>query len=294
MDIIKLRCFVALSECLSFSLAAYELNISQSSLSKHIMSLEKELGVEIFERRGRNTLLTEMGKTLSAHARNILLEYDRLVQKSDEFKEYATKTTTIGITPMGCQYFWLRRIEEIMAAYPKRNIEIIERYEIELINLAARDELEYLIIRKEILPAKGFRTHLLYVDKAAVIISESHPLAKKKRIGLQELSDEAFIYMDEASAPHRIFKNACHKAGFEPRIAHTMKSEAITMNYIQANEGICLYFNSDMNFFSEMKGIRIVPLESEIISEIVLAVPTARKLSATEKFLAEELTSLDS
>jgi DNA-binding transcriptional LysR family regulator len=292
MDILKLRCYVVLSECMSFSLAAYELNISQSSLSKHIMSLEKELGVELFERRGRNTLLTETGKILSLHARNILLEYDRLVQKSEEFKEYAVKKTKIGIAPMGCQYFWLRRLEEIMTTCPKRSIEIIERYELELINLASRDELEYLIIRKEILPVKGFRTHLLYVDKAAVIISESHSLAKKKRINLKDLSDEAFIYMDEASAPHKIFKNACKQAGFEPRISHTMKSETITMNYIQANEGVCLYFNSDTNFFDNMKGIRIVPLENEIISEIVLAVPTTKRLGATEKFLTEGLTSI--
>jgi DNA-binding transcriptional LysR family regulator len=277
---------------MSFSLAAYELNISQSSLSKHIMSLEKELNVELFDRRGRNTLLTETGKILSSHARNILLEYDRLVQKADEFKEFAVKTTTIGIAPMGCQYFWLRRLEEIMAACPKRSIEIIERYELELINLASRDECEYLIIRKEILPLKGFRTHLLYVDTAAVIISESNHLAKKKRIRLKDLAGEAFIYMDEASAPHKIFKNACHEAGFEPRIAHTMKSETITMNYIQANEGICLYFKSDTNFFDNMKGIRIVPLENDIKSEIVLATPTTKRQGATEKYLTEGLISL--
>lgn len=291
MDIIKLRCFVVLSEYLSFSAAAYKLNISQSSLSKHIMSLENELGVALFERRGRNTLLTEAGKSLSENAGSILIEYDLLLQKANGFKKHAVKRTTIGIAPMGCQYFWLRRLGKIMSAHPKHAIEVLERDEEELVALAIRDELEYMIIRKETLPKKGFRTYLLFVDNAVVILPESHPLAHREELTTEDLKNEDLIFMGEATTPHKIFKNACREAGFEPRIACTVKNEANCLTHLQAGDGICPYFESDADFFINMKGFSVVPLMGGIKSEIVLAVPSAKKPGATEKFLAEGLSS---
>lgn len=293
MDILKLRCFVKLSECLSFSLAAYELNISQSSLSKHIMSMEGSLGVKLFERSGRNTVLTELGKELSVNARNVLMEYDRLVQRCAEYNESAVKTTMIGMAPMGCQYFWLRRFDEIMQAFPKLRFGTLENNEIELVNIAIRDEVDYLIIRKEILPAKGFRTHLLHEENAVVMMSESNPLSQKKLLTMKELADQKFIFVDEFTSPYKIFYKACKNAGFDPNIVRTIKSETSTRRFIQDNEGICLTFPSDTNFFEKQQYIRIVPLEDRVNSEIVLAVPSTRKLDAAEKFLAAKLNATD-
>ena len=293
MDILKLRCFVVLSECLSFSLAAYELNISQSSLSKHIMSLEGMLGVKLFERNGRNTTLTDMGKELASSAKNVLTEYDRLVKKCADYNEMEGKTIAVGMPPMGCQYFWLKRLEELMTSYPKYRFHVIEQYELELITLLVRDEIDYAIIRKEILPTKGFRTHLLHIENAVVLLSESNPLAKKKLLSVKELANEDFIFVDEFTAPYKIFYKACLEAGFEPNIVRTIKSETTTRRFIKDNEGICLTFPSDTSFFEKQKDIRIVQLEDRVQSEIVLAVPSTKKLDATEKFLAAKLNSMD-
>ena len=293
MDILKLRCFVKLSECLSFSMAAYELNISQSSLSKHIMSLEGSLGVKLFERNGRNTVLTELGQELSVNARAVLTEYDRLAQRCVEYNESSLKTTTIGMPPMGCQYFWLKRLEEIMTAYPRYRFNTIEHSEVDLVNIAIRSEVDYLIIRKESLPAIGFRSHLLHIENAVVMLSESNPLSQKKLLTMKELASEKFIFVDEHTSPYKIFYKACLSSGFEPNIVRTIKSETSTRRFIQDNEGICLTFPSDTNFFEKQKHIRIVPLKDRVPSEIVLTIPSSKKQDALEKFLAAKLNATD-
>ena len=78
MDIISLRCFVALADTESFTTAAELLFMSQPSFSRRIKELEAELGVQLVERTTRNMHLTEAGKTTYYHAKNVLLEVQRL------------------------------------------------------------------------------------------------------------------------------------------------------------------------------------------------------------------------
>jgi LysR family transcriptional activator of glutamate synthase operon len=285
MDILKIRCFIALLHCGSFSAAAEELHISQSSLSKHIMSLEQEFNIVLFERRGRSTIPTAAGKEFTGHAARILDEYEKMVQKAAKFRNPPGKSIILGMAPMGCQFFWIQKVNEIMKRFPKYRLDFLEHEEVDLIVLAARKELDYMIIRKEILPARGFRTHVLLVDRAVAILPESHPLTRKPQITLSDLKDENLIFMDESTAPYKIFKDACIKAGFAPRISRTAKTETVTLSCIGAGKGISLYFESDTSFFRNVGNIRLRPLADGITSEIVLAAHALRKEGAIERAL---------
>ena len=71
MDIKQVEYFISIVEAGSFSLAAEELYISQSSLSKQIMALEKGLGIKLLDRSARKIALTEAGKIFHKHALKI-------------------------------------------------------------------------------------------------------------------------------------------------------------------------------------------------------------------------------
>lgn len=72
LDSRKLLAFVTLTQAGSFTLAAQELNVTQSAVSHSIKSLEDELELRLVDRRGRHIRLTPPGKNLLAHARRIL------------------------------------------------------------------------------------------------------------------------------------------------------------------------------------------------------------------------------
>ena len=71
MELKQVTYFLTVAELGSFSSAADHLYISQSSLSKQIMALEKELGIELFDRSKRNIVVTEAGATFRKHAQRI-------------------------------------------------------------------------------------------------------------------------------------------------------------------------------------------------------------------------------
>jgi DNA-binding transcriptional LysR family regulator len=77
MELREIRYFVALAEELHFGRAAERIGIDQSPLSRTIISLERQLGVQLFARTQRSTQLTRIGEALLADARRILAEVER-------------------------------------------------------------------------------------------------------------------------------------------------------------------------------------------------------------------------
>ena len=72
MDINQLKCFISVARTLNFSEAARRNYVSQSTVSRYIIDLEKEFGVQLFIRSHRDVLLTNEGKTLLPYAIEIV------------------------------------------------------------------------------------------------------------------------------------------------------------------------------------------------------------------------------
>ena len=86
MEIRQIQYFLSIVETGSFSAAADEHYISQSSLSKVIIALEKELGVPLFDRSKRKVFLTEAGEAFLGHARKLNADYKAMVVELDGYK----------------------------------------------------------------------------------------------------------------------------------------------------------------------------------------------------------------
>ena len=89
-DLLSLQCFVTLSKHLNFKTAAYEMYLSTSAMSDRIKKLEKELGVDLFDRNTRSVQLTASGISLLPHAQQLLQQAWQWVELT-QMKE--TKTT---------------------------------------------------------------------------------------------------------------------------------------------------------------------------------------------------------
>ena len=78
----QIKSFLAIVKYNHFTLASQELYISQSSISKHIKSLEKELGVELFNRQHRSVRLTEAGEEFYKFASKSMTNYNNILLKN--------------------------------------------------------------------------------------------------------------------------------------------------------------------------------------------------------------------
>ena len=96
MELLQLQYFITLAECQHMTRAANTLMISQPSLSNTLSRIEKELGVKLFDRQGRNIVLNYYGNILLQHAKNIFRELDNIHTEIDALKQVQSNTISIG------------------------------------------------------------------------------------------------------------------------------------------------------------------------------------------------------
>ena len=99
----QLKYFITIIDTGSYMETALELNIAQSSVSKQIQALERELGVQLFNRRRRHVKLTEEGKQLLPQARHILGEIHHLKYMAKKLQPgYKYRITVLTLPIMSC------------------------------------------------------------------------------------------------------------------------------------------------------------------------------------------------
>ena len=125
MDWDKLKIFYAVAEAGSFTKATINLNLSQSAISRQILSLENELKVKLFERHARGLFLTENGEYLFKTAHEVISRLKDVESTFIEKKDKPTGKLTVN-TVVSFGTTWLTpRIQEFMKLNPEMEIELV-------------------------------------------------------------------------------------------------------------------------------------------------------------------------
>jgi DNA-binding transcriptional LysR family regulator len=126
LDLLKLKTFLVVAATSSFTRAAAELGYSQSSVTTHIQSLERELGVPLFDRFGRKVLLTEIGRQMLDYA-------NRLLALAEEAKAAVRKQgnwagpLSVGAPEAVITYRLPDVLRQLQALYPHIHISVYPR-----------------------------------------------------------------------------------------------------------------------------------------------------------------------
>lgn len=219
LDINHLKEFIAVCEASSFQDAADSLFVSQSSLSKHIVSLEKELGVPLFSRSGRKAKLTRYGEILLNYARNICGSYNFLAEEIANELGQSQNSFVLGCIPVMAQY----HITEIIAAfkqnYPQFRVSNFEDHTQNLIPLLRNGTCELAFLRSEDPDSDEFTRIWHSTDVLSAVISKSSPLAKKDSLSVSDLKNHDLMLLPVHTKIEEILTKACLDSGFEPRYA---------------------------------------------------------------------------
>lgn len=124
MNTDALASFVKIAELRSLSAAAKLYGLPKSTLSLRLKQLEADLNVELFERSGRNLLLTDAGQTLLAHARQILQSCDAARAAVTELSDDVAGTLRIGATGEFGTAFYAQMLIAFRRLYPNVEIEL--------------------------------------------------------------------------------------------------------------------------------------------------------------------------
>ena len=281
MEIKQVQYFLAIVETGSFSATADNLYISQSSLSKQIIALEKSLDVQLFDRSKRRVSLTEAGKVFEKHAQNFNELYKSMLVEIGDFRN-TLPTLSIAAIPVIAQYGITTHIAKFRAAYPDINLVLEEREASTVLPALTQSKYDLAFVRDYGVDTDQFSTLEVVADKLMVAVSKNHPLANRKTISLPELSNENFIMFNKGTLVYELAINACNSAGFEPRVFYSTLRGASIIGLVASNSGVALMMEKVLNYYRRPDVVAI-PLQEVFTSRIVITYMKEKKLSKPAK-----------
>lgn len=206
MDTKQLKTFITVAKLSSFTKAADKLGYAQSSITSHIQLLEKDLGIRLFERIGKNITLTHERHKLLLYAEKILNTWEN-AKNSVSFSEIPRGNLTIGVTESICSIKLPKILKEYNKLYPNVEITLKICTSHELQCLLRENEIDVAILMDEKINSCEFDIKLQQSEQISLFVSPFHPLAVKGTISVKDLSDYSMILTQQGCICRNIFEN---------------------------------------------------------------------------------------
>ena len=290
MEIRQIQYFLSVVEKGSFSSAADEHYISQSSLSKKIIALEKELEISLFDRSKRKVFLTEAGEAFLEHARKIDVAYKAMVVDLNGFKA-DTDTFAIAAIPVITQYGITSYIAQFQDLYPDIHFNLEELHGLNIFPALEERRFDVAFTRHNFLDHEKFTSLEIRKDKLLVVVSPKNRHAVRSSISIKELSNDNFIVFDKVTDLHKLIMDECGKAGFEPTIFYSSHRKVSVFGLVGANIGLAL-MPSKIFDYHKHPDVLAVPLVEDIECNVVLTYLKNKKLPRSAKIFIEFLEKI--
>jgi DNA-binding transcriptional LysR family regulator len=243
LNIFHIADFLKLVECGNFSAAAEELYITQSALSKHIQSLEKTLGVQLFIRNKKKTELSDGGQLFLPYAQKFNSLF--LQMNKDIGQVIGREQTSFNL---GCLitlrfYGIIETVADFKAKHPEINVKIAEfRYNTNktVRNSLTSAEFDLIFCDSIYVHSKRFETRDFIKDHLVAILYHTHPLAAQKYIELKQLSTERLVFLSNLTTTYYYCFDLCEKAGFTPNVYFYGSRIGNVLECVSHNMGIAL------------------------------------------------------
>jgi len=224
---------------LNLTEAAKALHTSQPGVSKAIIELEEELGVEIFARHGKRLKrITEPGQHVLRSIELIMREVGNLKRIGEQFSAQDSGTLSIATTHTQARYVLPVPVAKLREAYPKVNISLHQGSPEQVARMVI-DEVAEIGIATEALPdQRELVTLPCYEWQHMLVLPPSHPLARKERISLEDLAPEPLITYHPAFTGRTRIDSAFAQRKLQPRIALEAIDSDVIKTYVQLGLGI--------------------------------------------------------
>lgn len=233
--------FLTIEGSRSFSHAAEELFISQSSLSKQIKALEEELGVQLFIRTSSRVDLTPAGEYFLEFAKKSRNDYLELVDKLSTIDDTKTSRVKVGTLPFLAQYNLLGMMARFQEANDRIHLDILEREQKEIVYMLDNHVLDVAIARTDFMDMEKYEIKPLMDDALVLVCASGHPLSRLENVSMGQLKDETFILLDHKSTINRLCMDACRRSGFTPNVKYTLSGHELLLTMVSSGLGITLF-----------------------------------------------------
>jgi len=216
--------------------AADNLRMTPSAVSQHIAALQRQTGLDLFDRVGRGIVPTAAAEALIAQAETVLQQWHRLDDYVADLRDGRTGRLVLGYFPSAGSTLLPSIVRQITAEFPDLVVELV------LTEVGARStipDIDVAMDHTENTRRPGYRKVPLTEDPYILAVHHEHPLARRRAVTLTDLKGEGWVSNDSFANPgHRIVLAACAAKGFTPRFTVQAQDHHSALGFVAAGVGI--------------------------------------------------------
>jgi LysR family transcriptional regulator, cyn operon transcriptional activator len=213
----QVRYFLAVAEHQSFTRAAEALHVSQPALSQQVRLMEESLGVQLFDRSGRATRLTDSGEVYLQYVRRVSQEFGEARRAINDVNNLSRGALRVALTPTFTTYLVGPLVEAFHSRHPNITLNVREVSQEQMEDLLLSDEIDVGIAFSGTL-APDLDLDPLLVETLALVVGTGHPLADKISIGLAALSAESLVLLSAEFATRDQIDSFSRQHGIRPHV----------------------------------------------------------------------------
>jgi DNA-binding transcriptional LysR family regulator len=244
MELRQVRYFLAVAEELHFGRAAGRLRIVQSAVSQQVRRLERELGLDLFDRTTRNVTLTAAGQAFLPRARTLAAAEEAALETMAVFRADQLTTLHVG-TSTGLGTRLERLLADMAHRAPEITVELHSAPPASRLQRVRDGELDAAFVRG-VGRSPGLDLIPVWRDELVAALPASHPLAARDHVELADLASLPLRIAPRHANPHLVdlITAACRAAGFEPVMGPAFTTDQDTLAVIGSGKPTWTVFYS--------------------------------------------------
>lgn len=291
MEIIQLHEFCDLAKTRNFQETADNLHTSQSNISKHLLKLENELGVKLFQRTSRSVKLNSYGEVFYDYATQIVALHSSALNRLSDVKNEDDRILSIGFHPMLVHYGLIDLLSDFSAAHPEIQISYHENPDAE--SLLKITHCNIVFAAEGDIPTSDLKRVPYVHDRLCAILPKDHPLAQEDSITLDQIKNEPFIKhsisSNSFSVEHLNFNRLFEGKDFTPNIVAQIGRTSTILQFVRNGLGISILFRK--HALVDEGSIKIVDIVPEISVNICAYYLKNRPLPKSAQLFIDYLKS---
>ena len=224
---------------LNLTEAAKALHTSQPGVSKAIIELEGELGVDIFARHGKRLKrITEPGQHVLKSIELIMREVGNLKRIGEQYSAQDTGTFSIATTHPQARYVLPPAVAKLREVYPKVNVSLHQATPDQVARMLIDEVAEIGVATESLADYPELVTLPCYEWQHVLVMPHGHPLAQKERVGLEDIAHEPLITYHPSFTGRTKIDQAFAARRLQPRIALEAIDSDVIKTYVRLGLGL--------------------------------------------------------
>jgi len=224
---------------LNLTETAKALHTSQPGISKAILELEEELGVDIFVRHGKRIRrITEPGQQVLKAVEVIMREVANLRRIGDEYSKQDSGTLSIATTHAQARYFMPHAVTALRKRFPKVQVVLHQGTPADVAKMLIDDVAEIGLATEVLSDVPGLVTLPCYEWQHVIVVPPAHPLASVERPTLEQIAAEPLVTYHRTFSGRSRVDTAFAKARLTPNIALEAIDADVIKTYVRLGMGV--------------------------------------------------------